>query len=98
VATERPSLLDDADLAAIGSKSERSGAEPDRTNMMKLGLAAVLLAAAGIAISYPYWKPDGSVRMKETTAAELTPELEAEFKRQERDLEVALKQGTTGTE
>ncbi|MFG0283018.1 MAG: hypothetical protein ACF8R7_01225 [Phycisphaerales bacterium JB039] len=66
--------------------------------MMKLALAALLFAAAGIAISYPYWKPDGIVK-QEGAEAKLAADDEAEFHRQERDRALVLQRGgVTGTE
>ena len=91
---ERPSLLDETDFAVIGSRPGRSERRPDRMNRVKLAVAAVLFAAAGIAISYPYWKPDGTGQKERVVAAaERTAEDEAEFNRQQHDTQVVLQQG-----
>lgn len=95
----RPSLLDDADLASVGTgkaAARRSGPGVDRAKVAKIAVALTLFALAIVAGTYPMWKPEGVVknsRGEVVTPAVLTPEDEEAFRRQERERELFLEQG-----
>lgn len=95
----RPSLLDDVDLASVGTKKAakgRSGPGMDGGKTAKISAVIVLFALAIVAGTYPMWKPEGVVknsRGEVVTPAVLTAEDEEAFRRQERERELFLEQG-----
>lgn len=95
----RPSLLDDADLASVGTRKvgkSRTGPGMDGGKIAKIAAAIVLFALAIVAGTYPMWKPEGVVRDRHgevVQPAQLTQEDEEEFRRQERERELFLEQG-----
>jgi len=98
MATNRPSLLDDVDLASLEKKgkSRRSGPGVDRSKMAKIGAVITLFALAIVAGTYQIWRPEGPVKDSKgrlVQPQELSPEDEEALRRQERERELFLQQG-----
>lgn len=98
MATNRPSLLDDADLASMEKKGKapRSGGGSDHGKLAKIAAVVALFALAIVAGTYQFWKPEGPVRDasgRVVQPQELTAEDEEALRRQERERELFLQQG-----
>jgi hypothetical protein len=98
MATNRPSLLDDADLASLENrgKAPSGGGGVDRGRMAKIGAVIALFALAIVFGTYQLWRPEGPVRDSRgqiVQPRELTPEDEEALQRQERERELFLEQG-----
>ena len=97
MATNRPSLLDDEDLASFGSpRANAREAKPGRARVVKLSVAIALFIVAGGAATYSFWAPDPAVRGSDGRIVEskpLTEEDHVELKRQDQQRELFLQQG-----
>ena len=98
MATNRPSLLDDADLASMekSKPSRRSGPGPDGGKIAKIAAVIVLFGLAIVAGTYQMWRPEGPVKDGQgriVQPREFTPEDEEALRRQERERELFLEKG-----
>src|SRR5690606_25777506 len=98
MATNRPSLLDDNDLATIGKAKpqSRSGPGRDGAKMAKIAAVFVLFGLAILAGTFPMWRPEAAVKNSRGAVVqprEFTPEDEEALRRQARDRELFLEQG-----
>ncbi len=97
--SQRPSLLDEGDFGAIGTKQKSSGGGGpgmDKSKMIKIGVLVGVMALAALVWAWPKWlAPEPVVREKEGNIVkhETTPEELEEFERQQRQIQLDVESG-----
>ena len=94
--SQRPSLLDEGDFAAIGTKkSSGGGGGGDKSKIIKFAVLAGVLAIAGLVWAWPYLRPPPVVRDDDGNPIvhEETEEDRQEFERQQRQIQMDVESG-----
>jgi len=97
--SQRPSLLDEGDFAAIGSgKKSRSGGgggEMDKSKMIKIGVLVGVAALAALVYAWPHIRPEPTPVGSDgkPIVHEETEEDRQEFQRQKERMELEVEQG-----
>lgn len=90
MATNKTSLLDDADFGSIGSKRSGDSGSSDPKKMIKIGVAAVLMIAAAILLAYNFGLIGGDGGPS-VPVVPPTPEEVQEFEKQQKERELLEK-------
>lgn len=97
--SQRPSLLDDGDFAAIGSgkkvRGGRGGGDMDTSKMIKIGVLVAVVALAAVVYGWRYIVPESPPvgRDGQPIVHEETEEDREEFERQKKRIELEVEQG-----